>query len=994
MKSIRKHISALLVLLMVVGLFAGCSQQTEQPMQTQEAFANAKIGVLTGSTFDQLAQKYLPNAERLLFMNMSDLLLNMEQNRIDGILMDGGFFAPLAWENQHLSAVEMDMPPVEYGIAFSKGEQADTLVAQMNEFIRKQTENGWLAAQSEKWFSSSQPDGSLDLSQLTGENGTLRIATSIECKPFAFLKDEQICGYDADFIFRFAMEYGYALDIDTMDFGALLPSINAERYDLAFAGITVTEERRESVRFSDIYCSNAIVMAVHGETASESCACSLEDYATAKIGIITGSAHDETAKRMFPNAKRVYFSTMADMMLAVEQGKIDCYLEDATFVTPLIWEGINLKCLDAPVTQISNGFVFPQAESSRALRETVNAFLAEAKADGTIDRFWEKWHASTEPTEHSYYENLTGENGTIRLALALDGKPLLYQSGERYTGFEIDLLTAFGQKCGYNFEIEVVPFESIIAGIAAGKYDMAAACLNITEEREESVDFSDPYRLLDVVLVVKGEGEQQLAVTVEELQTGKIAVLTGTIWDGVAQSAFPNAERKYFSSMTDMTLALEQGKVDAILGDKTFYVNARWENVPVAILDDTIGSISCGLMLAKDTYDPVLLEQLNAFIALSEQNGTLDRLYQKWLSDAEPTEHPDYHSLTGENGTLKIAVDSTAKPMTYQRGNEFTGYDVDLLTAFANAYGYRLEFEGMAFSALIPTVASEKCDIGACGIAITAERAQSVTYTDAYEEIEGVAIVSGTAARETEKDFWEKTAASFEKTFIREARWKLIVKGIGVTMLISICAAIAGSLLGFGLYMLSRSDVKLLQALAKGVAKVYSRIIAGTPVVVILMILFYVVFGKIRDMSGIVVAIIGFALTFGAFVYDHMTVSVNSVDRGQLEAAYSLGYPKNKAFFRVIFPQAMTIFLPSYCGQAVELIKATAVVGYIAVNDLTKMGDIIRSNTYEAFFPLIATAVIYFLLTWMLSLLLNLVKMRFEPKRRSAEMILKGVKTK
>ena len=169
--------------------------------------------------------------------------------------------------------------------------------------------------------------------------------------------------------------------------------------------------------------------------------------------------------------------------------------------------------------------------------------------------------------------------------------------------------------------------------------------------------------------------------------------------------------------------------------------------------------------------------------------------------------------------------------------------------------------------------------------------------------------------------------------------------------------------------------------------------IAGTPVVVILMILFYVIFGKVRDMSGILVAIIGFTLTFGAFVYDHMTVSVSSVDRGQTEAAYALGYTKNKTFFRIIFPQAMTIFLPSYCGQAVELIKATAVVGYVAVNDLTKMGDIIRSNTYEAFFPLIATAVIYFLLTWILASLLKLLKLRFEPKRRRKEDILKGVKT-
>ena len=88
----------------------------------------------------------------------------------------------------------------------------------------------------------------------------------------------------------------------------------------------------------------------------------------------------------------------------------------------------------------------------------------------------------------------------------------------------------------------------------------------------------------------------------------------------------------------------------------------------------------------------------------------------------------------------------------------------------------------------------------------------------------------------------------------------------------------------------------------------------------------------------------------------------------------------------------MRIFLPSYCGQNVELIKATAIVGYIAVNDLTKMGDIIRSNTYEAFFPLIATAVIYFILTWIVASLLKIVIRKFEPKRRNEKEILKGVK--
>lgn len=477
-----------------------------------------------------------------------------------------------------------------------------------------------------------------------------------------------------------------------------------------------------------------------------------------------------------------------------------------------------------------------------------------------------------------------------------------------------------------------------------------------------------------------------------DLETAKIGIITGTNYDNVAKEKFPNAERMYFSTSADVLLALKQGKVDAYFADKVVVASMQWENQKVDYIDEPVEMISNALILAKEGYDPYLLAQLNEFIGKSKNNGTLERLEEKWVEDTEPSEHPDYTKLTGENGTLKIAVSDSLKPVSYRKGSMYTGYEVDFLTLFAEEYGYKLEIRGMAFDALIPSVASGMCDIGASAITITPERAESVTFTDPHFETYGVAITR--VENVAHSSFWNELKEDFNKTFIRENRWKLIVEGIVVTLLISLCASVGGSLLGFGLYMLSRSDIKVLQKLTKGFAKGYSRIIAGTPIVVILMILFYVIFGNVQDMSGIVVAVIGFTLTFGAFVYDHMTVSVGSVDRGQTEASYALGYTKNKTFFRIIFPQAMTIFLPSYCGQVVELIKATAVVGYIAVNDLTKMGDIIRSNTYEAFFPLIATAVIYFLLTWILASLLKLLKLRFEPKRRSKEKILKGVKTK
>ena len=211
MMKIRKSVSILLVLLMLIGLMAGCGGTEESGFREESDFEQAKIGVMLGSAFDLLAAEHFPEAEKLYYMNLTDLILNLKQEKIDGVLMDKGFFAPLMWEESGLSYVEMDMPAVEFAVAFPKDAEAELLKAQINEFIQQQTKNGWLDELKGKWLGASEPDGSYDLTQLTGENGTLRVATTVESKPFDYLRDGQYCGYDADFIFRFAKEYGYAL---------------------------------------------------------------------------------------------------------------------------------------------------------------------------------------------------------------------------------------------------------------------------------------------------------------------------------------------------------------------------------------------------------------------------------------------------------------------------------------------------------------------------------------------------------------------------------------------------------------------------------------------------------------------------------------------------------------------------------------------------------------------------------------------------------------
>jgi len=205
-----------------------------------------------------------------------------------------------------------------------------------------------------------------------------------------------------------------------------------------------------------------------------------------------------------------------------------------------------------------------------------------------------------------------------------------------------------------------------------------------------------------------------------------------------------------------------------------------------------------------------------------------------------------------------------------------------------------------------------------------------------------------------------------------------------VTIVISLLSAVIGTLLGFGVCLCRRSKT----AWASVPARVFIRAIQGTPIVVVLMILYYIVFGSV-DINGILVAVIGFSVNFAAYVSEMMRTGIEAVDRGQHEAAVAIGFNRLQVFARITFPQAARYVLPVFKGEFISMVKMTSVVGYIAIQDLTKMSDIIRSRTYEAFFPLIATALIYFAVASVMTHLLTLVEMKIDPKRRKR--VVKGV---
>ena len=193
---------------------------------------------------------------------------------------------------------------------------------------------------------------------------------------------------------------------------------------------------------------------------------------------------------------------------------------------------------------------------------------------------------------------------------------------------------------------------------------------------------------------------------------------------------------------------------------------------------------------------------------------------------------------------------------------------------------------------------------------------------------------------------------------------------------ILLCAA-AGLALGFLFVLLRR---KKEGGLADKLVHALENLMGGLPVVVVLMVFYYVIFGSI-DISGIIVAILAFTIIFAATTGSIMWNAIRAIDKGQTEAGRALGFGDRDTFFLVVLPQAARQFAPLLVSQFVSLVKDTSVVGFIAVQDLTRVGDLIRARTMEAFFPLIAIAIIYFALCRVMAWLLNrFVVRRLEPK--------------
>lgn len=210
-------------------------------------------------------------------------------------------------------------------------------------------------------------------------------------------------------------------------------------------------------------------------------------------------------------------------------------------------------------------------------------------------------------------------------------------------------------------------------------------------------------------------------------------------------------------------------------------------------------------------------------------------------------------------------------------------------------------------------------------------------------------------------------ANNFYRNFIAERRWHYLTDGLVITLEITFFAVLLGVVLGFSVAMLreahrSTGKFRLLSALGG----VYLTVIRGTPVVVQLLLIYYGIFAAVR-IPPILVAVIAFGINSGAYQAEIFRTGIEAVPRGQYEAGRSLGFSYFQTMRRIVMPQAVRNVIPTLANEFIVLMKETSVAGYVALNDLTKGGDIIRSRTFSAFMPLLAVALIYLCLVMIFS---------------------------
>ncbi len=982
-----KQLLHLMVLLAALSL-TGCNKETQ--ITDLSALEGGKtFAVPTGTVADKFVLQRFPDAKFKYFNSVLDCALAVKGGKADAAVYDKPVLQNLLAKNDGLTLLPEMVVDDNYGFAV---QMANTeLKNTIDQVLADLKSSGKYADMMNRWLPEKGSPAPMPVLEFPGANGVLKFGTAATTEPMSFVDGSRnVVGFDVEFASYIAQKLGKKIEVVNMDFGALLPALMAGKVDIVGAGLSITEERAKSVLFSKSYYPSGLAAAVKASgkaiaVVKSTIMTKADDIADKKIGVLLGSVYDGYSTKTYPNAKILQYQNIADLLVALQTSKVDGLFHDQSAVPDLLKSNPDFGILAKDIFFVPIGAGFNS--DNDALREQFNVFLKEIKSNGIYNDMIDRWMTRAVDSVPAIPVTTTS-NGTLKAGVVNDlGRPYGFIQNGELNGFDIELSKRFAAYCGKKYEPVALPFGSLIASLSTNKIDMITASMFITEEREKQIDFGDPYSESGASLIVR---KADLAVSesgkmkvLDDIADKKVGVFTGTVHDGFIARTWPKAQVSRFESTADLMLSVKTGKIDAAMFD---LITARLllkHNPDLGLLSDKVLDMPLGVGFSKK--NPELTQNFNDFLKEIKGDGTYDVIYKRWfVDDAEQAVMPVFENpKTGK--VLKVGVSVDDLPYVAFMNGDYVGFDIEMIKTFAKRRGYQLEITTMEFPSLVAALAAGKVEMVSDGIAISEERGKQIDFSDSYALFRTAVIAtksnlaefSGAKVIVEKKSFLTKLSDSFYSNIILEKRYLLIIDGLILTILISFFAAIFGTMLGGLICFMKMSKNKLLS----GIAIVYISLLRGTPVLVLLMIIYYIVFASV-NINPALVAVFAFGLNFAAYVSEMFRTSIQSIDPGQNEAGIAGGFTKVQTFIHIIAPQALRHLLPVYKGEFISLVKMTSIVGYIAVQDLTKASDIIRSRTFDAFFPLIMAAVLYLIISWLLTWALGYVEVSVDPKRK------------
>jgi polar amino acid transport system substrate-binding protein len=889
------------------------------------------------------------------------------------------------------------------------------LAAQYDEFLDMLIETGELSEIINFWLSGELPEEA-DIPVITGseENGEIVFATSTGYAPMYYLgADGKSIGFNREMSERFAAYIGKKPIFEEMNYAAVLPYVQSGKAEMSACCFGLTAAREEAnIYFCKPYMSCYMAIAyktdtptlpvknVYGvlnsageydvynlsgeETPSGEETLTWEDYKGKTLSMVVGFAYGSDVVEDFETENIQFYQDYSLMLESVAVGKTDGAFVDMTAAPIYAKERPDLTYVPVPAEFFESpmGFICSDPD----LLAQFNEFLKTANADGTIDELEKKWMTGV-PDSSTPMPEIENKNDPDPITAYLSELTLpftYFGEGNEVKGYDAELLIRFANSIGRGISVTPVEFNAILPAVQSGKGDFGAAGISITAEREEIVDFSNPTFTDTLALMVRKSDTASLNqtntenaaaesatpdnynvdnLTVEDIIGGMFAVRLGTVYDGIVTDNFSPSEVQRFSELSQAIEAVSLGKVQYAVYDDLGPLQAlkKYPDLSYLIVPDEYYQVPDAY--AASLNNPELVAEVNEFIAEIKANGVYDEMCNRWLTedfDPNTTAIPDINLDDNTGELLKVAADSTTQPFSYIVGDNVpTGFDIEFMMRFAESTNRKLQFDNMSFDALLPSIQSGKNDI-ACGmITINEERSKSVLFTDPVY-FEGAMVIYKTEAEEktSENAFITYIKTAVQRNLIEDNRYKLLVNGLVVTMIITVSSMLIGTVLGGGMaYCLTRKN-----RFAKRAAKLVSGLVNGLPTVTLLMVAYYIIFGS-SQISNVIIATATFSIIMAIRIGEVLAGAIETIDPVEIEAARASGFTAAGAFMTVTLPQAVKRALSPYLNNFVNLMKETAIVGYVAIQDLMRASDIIRSRTYDAYFPLLFAALIYLVVT-------------------------------